>query len=100
MAICGRSLDSRPSHGWPGDYDMGMVLQPDKLRFEMTRRGLAAADLARESHISPATVSSALAGRPVATKSAVSIARALSRIPVVELIDSLLPKTAGDFELQ
>jgi transcriptional regulator with XRE-family HTH domain len=75
---------------------MSMALRPERLRLEMMRRGLAATDLARESHISQATVSAALAGKPLATKSAVLIARALSRIPVVDLIDSLLPQADRD----
>ncbi len=56
----------------------------------MTRRGWAAIDLARESRLSQATISTALAGRPVAEKSLALIAKALSRTPVLDVVDALI----------
>lgn len=63
-------------------------------------RGWAATDLARESRLSQATISAALAGRPVAAKSLGLIARALSRTPVVlDVVDSLLMRERSDVTL-
>lgn len=56
----------------------------------MTRRGWAATDLARESRLSNATISSALTGKAIAEASLALIARALSRAPVLEVVDALI----------
>jgi len=48
---------------------MSVIVHAGRLRFEMVRRGWSASDLARESRLSPATISAALAGRPIAAKS-------------------------------
>jgi lambda repressor-like predicted transcriptional regulator len=56
----------------------------------MARRGWAACDLAREARLSEATVSTALAGRPIAARSVGLIAEALTRVPVLPALDSLL----------
>ena len=63
---------------------------PAAVRQEVARRCWAARDLAREAKISEATVSAALAGRPIAASSVALIARALSRVPTSDVIDSLL----------
>lgn len=65
----------------------------------MARRGWAAVDLARESRLSQATVSTALAGRPVAAKSLGLIAKALSRTPVLDVVDSLIMRERSDATL-
>jgi len=62
----------------------------------MTRRGWAATDLAREARLSQATISTALAGRPVAAKSLALIATALSRAPVLDIVDSLIMRERSD----
>jgi len=69
---------------------MGVTVHPGRLRQEMARRGWAAADLAREARISPATVSSALDGRPIAVSSLALMAKALGRVPADRIIDSLI----------
>ncbi len=69
---------------------MSVVLHTANLRQEMARRGLAAADLAKESQLSQATISAALSGRPIATKSLTLIAKTLSRLPIITVIDSLI----------
>jgi lambda repressor-like predicted transcriptional regulator len=56
----------------------------------MTRRGWAAVDLARRARLSPATVSAALAGRPIAARSLTMIAQALATAPAVDAIDALI----------
>lgn len=78
---------------------MSVVVHPGRLREEMARRGWAAVDLARESRLSQATVSTALAGRPVAAKSLGLIAKALSRTPVLDVVDSLIMRERSDATL-
>jgi len=72
---------------------MSVNINTAQLRLEMARRGWDAIDLARAARLSPATVSTALAGRPIAAKSMVLIAQALARAPVDEFVDKLV---AGD----
>ena len=74
---------------------MGVTVHPGRLRQEMARRGWAAADLAREARLSPATVSAALDGRPIAVTSLGLIANALARVPANGMIDSLLMVDRG-----
>lgn len=69
---------------------MSVVVRAARLRQEMARRGWDAVHLAREARLSPATISAALAGRPIAAQSLSLIADALSRAPVVATIDLLL----------
>ena len=56
----------------------------------MARRGWAARDLAREARLSEATVSTALAGKPIAARSVGLIADALTRVPALPAVDALL----------
>ena len=72
---------------------MSIALDAVRLRQELARRGWGAADLAREAHLSQATVSAALSGKPIASKSLGRIATALLRTPAIDLIDALI---AGD----
>ena len=69
---------------------MSVVVHPGRLRQEMARRGWDARALAREARLSEATVSTALAGRPIAAKSLALIAQALLRAPTLDVIDNLL----------
>lgn len=69
---------------------MSVQIQAARLRFEMTRRGLSVTDLARAAKLSHPTVSAALAGRAISSQSLQLIAAALTRLPVIEVIDSLL----------
>lgn len=78
---------------------MSIVLHPARLHDEMARRGWAAADLARESRLSQATISTALAGRPISEKSLSLIAAALLRTPASEVIDRLLSRLPTDLGL-
>jgi transcriptional regulator with XRE-family HTH domain len=78
---------------------MSVVVHPGRLRQEMTRRGWNASDLARESHLSQATISAALAGRSIAAGSLALIARALSRVPANGVIDSLIMNDGYEAEL-
>jgi transcriptional regulator with XRE-family HTH domain len=69
---------------------MSVSVDTIRLRLEMTRRGWAATDLARASRLSHATISTALAGRPVAERSLALIAKALSQTPAIDIVDSLI----------
>jgi transcriptional regulator with XRE-family HTH domain len=74
---------------------MSVIVHAGRLRFELVRRGWSASDLARESRLSPATISAALAGRPIAAKSLDLIGEALTRVPARKAIDALI---MGDFQ--
>jgi transcriptional regulator with XRE-family HTH domain len=69
---------------------VSVVLHAARLRHELARRGLSAIDLARDSGLSPATVSAALAGRAISATSLQLIGETLTRTPVIEVIDSLI----------
>lgn len=69
---------------------MSVIVHAGRLRFEMVRRGWCASDLARESRLSPATISAALAGRPIAAKSLDLIGDAFTRVPSRKAIDELI----------
>jgi transcriptional regulator with XRE-family HTH domain len=69
---------------------VSIAIDKERLRQELLRRGWEAADLAREARLSQATVSAALAGKPIAAKSLGRIARALLRTPAIDIIDSLI----------
>jgi lambda repressor-like predicted transcriptional regulator len=69
---------------------MSVVIHPGRLRQEITRRGWSARDLAHEARLSEATVSAALAGKPIAASSVALIANALTRVPASDVIDSLI----------
>ena len=69
---------------------MSYCVNPARLRYEMARRGWNAINLAREARLSPATVSTALAGKPVSAQSLSLMVEALTRTPANDLIDRLI----------
>ena len=69
---------------------MSVIVHAGRLRFEMVRRGWCASDLARESRLSPATISAALASRPIAAKSLDLIGDAFTRVSARKAIDDLI----------
>ena len=69
---------------------MSLVVHAGRLHHEMVRRGWAAADLARQANLSPATIGAALAGRPISARSLAGIAKALSSVPASPSIDLLI----------
>jgi transcriptional regulator with XRE-family HTH domain len=69
---------------------MSVVIKPDRLRYELTVRGLTGMDLARASGLSAATISAALAGRGVSMQTLRLIARTLTTLPKVAILDSLV----------
>ena len=66
----------------------------------MALRGWAAIDLARESQLSPATISTALSGRAISARSLALIADALMRAPAIDIIDSLVGNLAERMPLR
>jgi transcriptional regulator with XRE-family HTH domain len=75
------------------------VVNPSRLREEMTRRGWDAMHLAHQARLSPATISAALAGRPIAARSLARIADALLQAPVLDIIDLLIMHEKREREL-
>lgn len=71
----------------------GIRIDADRLRRELACRGLYCVDLARLADVSPATVSTAMQGRPVSPRTLRRIAAALLQVPVVPGSGELL-KTA------
>ena len=70
---------------------MSVAINPDALRRELVRRGLTAADFARLSQVSPATLTHALGGRRLALGTVRSFAKALAAVPVLDGADAILP---------
>jgi transcriptional regulator with XRE-family HTH domain len=68
----------------------GTALKQQRLRLKMARRGLQAVDLARLAGLSPATMTAALHGRSVSTTTLFKIATALTRAPVVPVVEDLI----------
>jgi hypothetical protein len=77
---------------------MGHVLDVLELAARMAVRGLRPVDLAEKAHLAPATISHALAGRPVSAGTLRAIAIALSESAPIPGADGLLAglQTAGD----
>jgi hypothetical protein len=80
----------RSGRGWLSEAPMSVCVNTTRLRQEIARRGWDAIDLAHESRLSPATVSAALAGKPIAAKSVALMADALTRVPANHVIDALV----------
>jgi hypothetical protein len=74
---------------------MSVVVNAVRLRQEIARRGWGSVDLARAARLSPATVSAALSGRPIAASSLNLMVKALASTPVDALIDRLLSTDGG-----
>jgi len=91
--ILGNARPRRHRDSRSGTNGVSVRIEADRLKDEMARRGWAAIDLAREARLSPATVSTALSGKPISARSLALIAAALLRAPVIGLIDSLVGLT-------
>ena len=80
-----------PRHGSSAASEpMSIAFDPARLAYEMAIRGLSGTDVARKAVLSPATVSTALAGKPIAEASALLIVKALDATPVVEILVRLV----------
>jgi hypothetical protein len=67
-----------------------VIVDARRLRRELARRGLSASQLAREAGLSTPTITAALGGRAISATSLRLIAQALTRLPALDVIDSLL----------
>ena len=81
-------MRTRRASPWRGP--VSVTVHPGRLRFEIVRRGWSASDLAREARLSPATISAALGGRPIAAKSLDLIGDAFTRVAAKKAIDELI----------
>lgn len=91
--ILGKTRHGRhplPPRGGGGSHAMSVTIHVARLRHEMNRRGWAATDLARAARLSEATISAALGGKPISTRSLGLIADALAAAPVIRGIDDLI----------
>ncbi len=70
---------------------MTVIIDTEALRHELARRGLTAADFARISRVSPATLSHAFGGRRLAMGTVRSFTKALAAAPVLDSADAILP---------
>jgi transcriptional regulator with XRE-family HTH domain len=61
-----------------------------RLRYELAIRGMSAINLAKKARLSPATVSAALAGKPIAEASLGLIAQVLEGTPESEFLKRLV----------
>lgn len=73
---------------------MSVVVDDIRLRHELLRRGWSAAELARASRLSHATVCSALSGKQISSRSLACIAHALAKAPVIAGVEDLV-KSGG-----
>ena len=69
-----------------------MKLNGDRLRREMAIRGLTGQDLAQLTSSTPSTISNAVQGREIRSRTARAIAVALGRTPVLPGMSNLIPR--------
>lgn len=69
----------------------GYRVDGSRLDFELARRGLRPVDLARLAGLTPLTISKARHGEPIKPRTLRAIGEALTRVPVIENADLILP---------
>jgi len=69
---------------------MGVVINRERLKLELARRGWNGAELAQAAGLSRPTISAIMMGRPVTSRSVTLIAKALTKASVVDGVDVLL----------
>lgn len=92
---CGCGASPARREGVP----VSVVVHPGRLREAMALRGWAIVDLARESRLSPATVSAAVSGRPISARSAAMIGKAIDRVKPSAALDWLMVHQPEEREL-
>lgn len=71
------------------------VLDRERLRFEMARRGLQGRELARMAHPDANTISRALGGKPVTVRTLQRITSALLTQPPLRLASEIVARPAA-----
>jgi transcriptional regulator with XRE-family HTH domain len=74
---------------------MSVIVAPERLRYELAIRGMSALNLAKKARLSPATVSAALAGKPIAEASLGLIAHVLEVTTASEFLIRLVAPVGG-----
>ncbi|MGH7686363.1 MAG: helix-turn-helix domain-containing protein [Candidatus Dormibacteria bacterium] len=70
-------------------------LDPSRVTFELSRRGITSTQLAQLAGISESTMSTARNGHPVREGTVRRIARALMQVPILEGADAILAAPAS-----
>jgi transcriptional regulator with XRE-family HTH domain len=79
---------------------MNAPINAAQLQYELDIRGMSRLDLARKAGQSAATVTNALAERPISADSKSRIAEALAAIPENEILKRLVRPVGRDIEAQ
>ena len=69
-----------------------MIINADRLRYEMALRGMTAGELARLACVNKNTVTRALCGRPVSRRTLRELSRALLVYPTLRMADVLVAR--------
>jgi transcriptional regulator with XRE-family HTH domain len=69
-----------------------VIINAERLRYEMALRAMTAAELARLASVNKNTVTRALSGRSVSQRTLRELSRALLSHPTLKMADVLLPK--------
>jgi len=69
-----------------------VIIDADRLRYEMALRGMTAGELARLASVNKNTVSRALSGRSISGRTLRDLTRALLAYPPLRMADVLLTK--------
>jgi len=69
---------------------MGVVINRERLKLELARRGWNGTELAQAAGVSRPTISAIMTGRPVRSRTVTQIVKALTAAPVIEGVDELL----------
>jgi hypothetical protein len=69
-----------------------VIINADRLRYEMAIRGMTAGELARLACVNKNTMTRALSGRPVSRRTLRELSRALLTYPTLRMVDVLLDK--------
>ncbi len=69
-----------------------MIINAERLRYEMALRGMTAAELARLASVNKNTVTRALCGRSVSQRTLRELSRTLLSYPTLRMADVLLAR--------
>lgn len=78
-----------------GPMTTGTAINPDRLRYEMTRRGITASELAGRANITPHTISNMMRGGAARAATFRKLVRALVSFPVLDGANLILDPPDG-----